>query len=711
MSITAMLNAGLSTLLANQTALRVTSSNIANVNTPGYVRRTVQFETDTAGSQMGGINVASVDRAVNNYLASERLSSASNAGETDIAEKFLDQLQSSLGNVNDGRDPASRWADVTAELTSVANDPSSIVKRSQLLQSLGDFTQGVQTLSDQVQSLRKQADGEITATVERINQLVDQISDLNMPIQRAMLGGDTATPLLDQRDSAVRELASLIEIRYEQGESGRATISTPSGYTLVSQNSSEIRHLEIATPGPETTFPTITVVRKDPKSGAQIGSPAALEPHVSGGKLGALLELRDRTLPDIASEIGTMAAGATEALNAAHNASTTVPPPATLTGRATGLLAGDSLGFTGNTSFAIVSSTGALVRRVDVDFDAGTLSVNGGAATAFGGTIGGFTSALNTALGADGSASFVNGVMTLGATSGNGIAVQQDPADPSDRAGRGFSHAFGLNDLLTATAPSSYATGLSLGDAHGFTAGQQLMFAVRAPDGALGPSLTYTVGGANMSDVVAGLNAAVGATGSFALDTSGQLTFTAVSGGRLEVQRDTTQRGATGQSLSAMFGLGQGAQALQASGFGVRASLAQNPTGFALAQLDMTAASTTGSIVLASADGKGAAALLGAANSATFRAAGSLQGRTASIQDFSSAFVVSLGQRASAASVAADDASALASNVEQRAAATEGVNLDEELAAMMMYQQAYNAGARIMTTAQNLYDALLSILK
>ncbi len=160
-----------------------------------------------------------------------------------------------------------------------------------------------------------------------------------------------------------------------------------------------------------------------------------------------------------------------------------------------------------------------------------------------------------------------------------------------------------------------------------------------------------------------------------------------------------------------MFGLGQGAQALQASGFGVRASLAQNPAGFALAQLDMTSASATGSIVLASADSKGAEALLGAAASASFQAAGSLQGRVASIQDFTSAFVVSLGQRAAAASVAADDASALAANVEERAASTEGVSLDEELAAMMMYQQAYNAGARIMTTAQNLYDALLSIVK
>lgn len=711
MSITSILNTGLSALLANQTALRTTASNISNANTPGYVRRTVDFETIGGGSLLGGVGIASIDRAVDKFLTSERLNTASDAAGADVADRFLDQLQASMGGIADGRDPASRWAEVSAQLTSVANDPSSAIKRTQLLQALGDFTQGVQTLSDQVQSLRTQADSEIGQTVSRINELIDQISDLNVPLQRAVLSGDKATPLLDQRDAAIRELSSLMEVRVEETASGRVNVTTPSGFALITQSTSEVRHVEIGGIGPGSVFPSITVVRRDPQTGAQIGATTALEPHLSGGKLKALLDMRDETLPAIADEVGALAAGAAEALNAAHNASTSVPPPTSLTGRDTGLLASDSLGFTGASTFAVVSSTGALVRRVDVDFSAGTLSIDGGAATAFTQTVGGFTAALNTALGGSGSASFNNGVLSLSAAGGNGIAIQQDPTNPSDRAGRGFSHAFGLNDLMVAAAPSSYATGLSSSDAHGFTAGQQLEFSVRAPDGSVSQTFSYTVGGTTIGDVVSGLNAAAGGAGSFALDSEGRLAFTAANGGSLQVTRDTTQRGGTSQSLSKLFGLGQGAQALQASGFAVRSSLAQNPTGLALAQLDLTSTTTVGTLVLASADSKGAEALLGAASSASFSAAGSLNARVTSIQDFASGLVVGLGQRSAAATSAAADAQAMADTIEQRAAASEGVNLDEELAAMMMYQQAYNAGARVMTTAQSLYDTLLSIMK
>lgn len=713
MSINAILNNGLSALLANQAALRTTSSNIANVNTPDYVRRTVQFQTQTAGGVLAGVEMSSVRRAVDSFLSAERWSAASAMGENDAASRFLDQLQKTLGGVGDKRDPASRLAAMTEGLAQLSADPTSVAGRAQLLQKMKDFAQGISDLAASIQDLRAKADAEIGSAVSRVNELTDRIAALNGPIQRAVLQGDTSSALMDERDAAVRELASLMDIHVEQGSSGRISVTTPSGFSLVSESAAEATHIDLSAVSAETVFAGMSVVRRNPATGATIGPAEPFERHITGGALRGLLDLRDVTLPNIAAEVGALAASTAEAYNAAHNASSAWPAPGSLTGRDTGLLAGDALNFTGKTSVAVVDAQGRLVRRVDVDFTAGTLSVDGGAATAIGATVGSFVGALNTALGGAGSAGFTNGVLTLSASGGNGIATAEDAADPSNRAGRGFAHTFGLNDLFESSVPTSFATGLAATDAHGLTAGQTMEFAIRNASGEIARRFTYTVSGSTLGDVVSGLNAAAGTAGSFALDAEGRIAFTPTGGGanRLEIEGDTTLRGGTGLSLTAMFGIGQSFQMAQGTGLKLRAGVANNPGALALARLDLTATTALGDIALASADNKGALALQTAGQSARFPAAGFANARVGSLADYAASLVAGIGQRAAAASDSAADAASLKSEVEERAIRHEGVNLDEELAAMMIFQQAYNAGARLITTAQRLYDELLNMVR
>lgn len=713
MSINAILNNGLSALLANQAALRTTSTNIANVNTPDYVRRTVQFQTQTAGGVLAGVEMSSVRRSVDQFLASERWSAASGVGESDAAARFLDQLQKSLGGVSDKRDPASRLAAMSEGLAQLSVDPTSVAGRAQFVQKMKDFTQGITDLAASVQDLRAKADAEIGTAVQRVNDLVDRIAALNGPIQRATLTGDTASALTDERDAAVRELATLIEIRVDEGASGRVNITTPTGFTLVSETTAEATHIDLSTVSAETVFSGLTVVRQNRETGAAVGPVEPFERHITGGSLRGLLDLRDVTLPNIAAEIGALAASTAEAYNAAHNASSAWPAPTSLTGKDTGLLASDSLGFTGKTSLAVVDPQGKLVRRIDVDFTAGTLSLDGGAATAIGTTIGSFVGALNTALGGTGTASFTNGALSLSASGGNGIAVSQDAANPSSRAGRGFAHTFGLNDVLVSSVPTNFATGLKSTDAHGFTAGQTVDFAIRGSTGEITRRFTYTVSGATVGDMVSGLNAAAAGAGSFSLDAEGRVTFTPTGGSanRLELEGDTTLRGGTSLSLSEMFGLGQSYQMSQGTGLSVRSSVANNPAALALAQLDLSSTTAIGDVVLASADNKGVLALQAAGQNASFPAAGFSTARVASLSEYASSLVANIGQRAATASNSAADAASLKSEVEERAIQHEGVNLDEELAAMMIFQQAYNAGARLITTAQKLYDELLDMMR
>ena len=98
-----------------------------------------------------------------------------------------------------------------------------------------------------------------------------------------------------------------------------------------------------------------------------------LETHISGGELKGLLRVRDKELVDLQLAFGEFAAGAADALNAAHNQASSVPAPSQLAGSNTGLIATDRLNFTGVTHIAIVDSNGAVVRNLRVDFGAGQI--------------------------------------------------------------------------------------------------------------------------------------------------------------------------------------------------------------------------------------------------------------------------------------------------------------------------------------------------
>src|SRR5262249_26486749 len=146
------------------------------------------------------------------------------------------------------------------------------------------------------------------------------------------------------------------------------------------------------------------------------------------------------------------------ALNEVHNNNASAPALGAMVGRQTGLLASDSLNFTGKAVIGVVDASGVLKDRLHLDFDAGTITsdLSSTAYSFAGGAIADLATALNSALGAQspaGSAGFANGVLSLNAGGAGGLVIQQDPTTPSDRAGRGFSHFFGLNDLISSPTP------------------------------------------------------------------------------------------------------------------------------------------------------------------------------------------------------------------------------------------------------------------
>ena len=697
MSLSSILNVGASGLLTAQTQLRTVSDNIANINTPGYARRIVDQTSVSLSEMGGGVQVAGIRRVVDQFLQQASLSASSDAGAAAALSEVLDRAQALFGDPSAETGYFNRLDSAFQAFAASGLDPSSRIARNQALSSLTDFLNQSSGIAQNLRGLRVEADSQIATKIGEVNQLLAQIDELNTSITRARVNGQDASGAQGAQSQLIDRLSGLIDITLQAGPDGRTIVRGPRGALLVSQA------------GP-ATLSYVTDGAAPGRITAALAGASSVDMTPTGGELRGLLDLRNSELPNLGSELGEYVARAVDELNRAHNASSAVPAPAQLTGRNTGLDLPTAIsGFTGKTTVAVTDASGVIQRRVEIDFDAGTMSVDGGAATGF--NSGNFLNRLNTALGSAGSASFANGALSIAAAgAGNGIAIADDAATPSMKAGRGFSHFFGLNDLVTSTGLPNPATGLRASDPHGFTG--QLTLRISDAAGGMLRDVTVTAPpGGTMADLVAALNAqsgGVGLYGGFNLDADGRLAFTGQGGAQISFLEDTTARGSGGPSMSQLFGLDPAQAAARASGFSIRSDIAANSARLAFAELDLAAAA--GTPALAVGDGRGALALGSAGEAmARFAAAGGLGAGNMTLAQYAAQFSGAIGQRSASASSRLDSAAAVAGEAIARRGSVEGVNLDEELVQLTTYQQAYNASARLIQAVRDMYDVLLTI--
>ena len=179
---------------------------------------------------------------------------------------------------------------------------------------------------------------------------------------------------------------------------------------------------------------------------------------------------------------------------------------------------------------------------------------------------------------------------------------------------------------------------------------------------------------------------------------------------QLNVTSDTTLRGATGTSFTALLGIGDNNLANQATGFAVTAAVQGAPQRIGLAKTSLSAASPLGSLILTGGDNSGALALQNILNAnRSFGAAGGLTTQTASLSDYAAAFYQNLSTRSNAVTQAQTTQDDRLQEAQGRMAATSGVNLDEELTSLTTYQQAYAASARVLSVVDKLYETLLQL--
>ncbi|WP_419320229.1 flagellar hook-associated protein FlgK [Caulobacter sp. ErkDOM-E] len=702
MTLNSIMNTASSGMMAAQTGLRVVSDNIANVNTSGYVRKTISQSNLISNGVGVGVSIDAIKRATDRFLQSASLNAISDAGRASALSENLNTAQNLFGDPSGDNSYFGKLDDIFSAFSKASDDPSSSLLRTQALTRVDDFLGESSRITSTLSSLGKDADNRIVSDIERVNDLLQQINTLNTDITRAKVAGADGTGSENVQSGLIDELSSLMNIQVSQRANGGVIVRSTEGLSLAGDGAAVISYQKSST---ATGF--LQVIQAN---GGDI--PVAL--NISSGELKGLLDLRNTELPNLSDQLGEFVTRASEELNRASNAASSVPAPSSLTGRNTGLDEATALDhFTGKTTIAITDSSGVIQRKVEIDFDLGTMTVNGAAGPSFTNTD--FIAQLNTALAGQGTASFGNGALSLSASAGNGVVVADDPTTPSNKIGKGFSHFFGLNDIVQTKSFSPYETGLTASDPHGFTTGDVITLRLTDTDGGRIRDVNVSVpAGATMQDLMDSLNArngGVGLYGTFALDAKGAMNFTSYSGSTvsLSVASDDTERGMGGPSITQLFGVGPAERSTRGERFVVNPAMDQDPTRLPFAKLNLSAGA--GVIALAVGDGRGALALAKAGDTmADFAAVGGASATKTSLLRYAADFSGSIARKAAAAESRKDAAEAVAIEVDTQRQGQEGVNLDEELINLTTYQQAFNASARLIQATKDMYDVLVNIL-
>ena len=295
-------------LAAQQAGIDVTGQNITNVNTPGYVQRSVVLESraELPGSD-GGVDVASIQRAFNAFTYGQVLVEHGQQGAADSRSSALGEAQAVVAPQGGGSigDAMNAFFSSLQALSANPSDPST---RSAVLDQAGQLAQSFSTTATglaQVQSsLFQQAQG----VAGEINQDLTQIAALNTQIAQAQANGDNAPDLRDKRDAIVQDVADRIGARVVPDPSGTITLFAAGGVLVSGQQASQLSVSLDASGAMKFTV------------NGPGGVPADITSGVTDGTLGGLREARDVDVAQTAASLDQLAYDFSNQVNAVHSA-------------------------------------------------------------------------------------------------------------------------------------------------------------------------------------------------------------------------------------------------------------------------------------------------------------------------------------------------------------------------------------------------------
>jgi flagellar hook-associated protein 1 FlgK len=432
----------LSGMMATQVQLEVASANISNADTAGYTDKTAQQVAVVNAGVGAGTTISGIGSTIDKALLKSLIDSVSALDASDTTNNYLNNLQAlygaTTGSNGTGTSIANTLASLESALSSLSSNPSDATAKASVVSALDTTLTQLRSISAGIQNQRSNADKDIDADVDAVNKQLKLIGSLNIQIQQAKAAGQPTGDLEDQRNTALQSVASQMNVQYFTTSGGSLQVYTASGQALVDTTVHTLSY----TPASTVTSSTTYIPGGSGGFGGITVNGIDVTAQIASGNIGALIDLRDDTLPDAQAQLDQLATQLQTAVNGAANQGTPSPAPASLTGTAT-VTSSTALSGTGTFRIALVDSSGNLSSYQD--FNLSSYATVGDLMTAIDGVAG-----LSASINGDGN-------LTITSTNASyGVAVNEmtSAVNPS---GEGLSAWLGLNDVVTGSSASDIA--------------------------------------------------------------------------------------------------------------------------------------------------------------------------------------------------------------------------------------------------------------
>ena len=653
MSTSGLMSIGLRAMLANSAALQVTGHNIANANVDGYSRQeavlqTAQGQFTGAGFMGKGSNVVDVRRAHDDFLTMQMQAARALSSMDETRSGQLQQLEDLFPAGSQGLGYA--MGDFLNTLVDLANVPSDSSARQVVLARASDVAARFSSAAARIEVLQAGVRSDMQVSAQTVNGLAARIADLNQQIAAVHGLNQRPNDLLDQRDNLVAELSKIVQVTTLPASDGSMGVFIAGGQRLVLGN--------------EASALVVTQDDLDPSRAALSirtdGQDLALdEGMLTGGSMAGLLHFQNTDLVDARNRLGQMATAFATQLNDAQ---------------ALGLDLGDPPGpgaplFTLGSPRALPSGhnardgSGQLIAQVSLTVTDATL------------------------------------------LQASDYSLIPDPTGAAQyqvvRLSDGLTRSINDGDTIDGFQVNVGSPGLQTGD-------RFLLQPVGQAAGGMARALDDPSGIAAAAPVTATMGTGNTGTASIAslkvvdrnIDTSvdANITFTSDTGDYTWELRDPVSGAVT------------------ASGTGTW--VAGEPitlNGFELSLNGVPAAGDTLDVVKTQypATSNGNALQMAALRDERFvgrtvQADGSIaQGAT--VTDAYADTMAEIGVRVQSAKMSASISATVAAQSEASIASKTGVNLDEEAARLIQFQQSYQAAAKVLQVAQSVFDTMLQL--
>ncbi|MDH1211031.1 flagellar hook-associated protein FlgK [Pseudomonas chengduensis] len=303
-----LLNIGLSGLTASKTQLSVTGQNITNVNTPGFSRQDAVQSTRTpqfsgAGYIGSGTSLVDIRRSYSEFLTSQLRSSTALASDVAAYKSQIDQLDSLLAGSTTGITPSLQ--SFFAALQTAAEDPANIPARQLVLSEAEGLSRRFNTVYERLNEQNSFLNKQMMAVSDQVNRLATSVASLNNAIAGAAANGQQPNDLLDARDEAVRQLSTYVGVTVVPQDDSSYNLFIGSGQPLVVGATAS--RLEV---GPGQGDPTRFEVQFVSGNSRQ-----TITTQLSGGELGGLIRYRQEVLDSTFNSLGRLALAVSDQVN------------------------------------------------------------------------------------------------------------------------------------------------------------------------------------------------------------------------------------------------------------------------------------------------------------------------------------------------------------------------------------------------------------